>query len=58
MQFTGEQLVKAYRSMCTIRELEGRVHKELVTSRMRGFVDAYASTHRAHGHLIEEGAES
>ena len=32
MQFTGEQLVKAYRSMCSIREFEERARKELATT--------------------------
>jgi TPP-dependent pyruvate/acetoin dehydrogenase alpha subunit len=31
MQLTGEQPVKAYWSMCTIRKFEERVHKEFAT---------------------------
>lgn len=58
MQLTGEQLVKAYWSMCTIREFGERVHKEFTTGQIRGFVRPYASTHRGHNHSIEEGAES
>ena len=58
MQFTGDQLVKAYRSMCTIREFGERMHKEFTTRQIPGFVDRYASTHRAHGHSIGKGTES
>jgi pyruvate dehydrogenase E1 component alpha subunit len=58
MQLTGEQLVKAYRSMCTIREFGERMHKEFTTGQILGFVDRYASTHRGHGRSIEEGARS
>ena len=31
IQLTGEQVVKADRSICTIREFEERVHKEFAT---------------------------
>jgi len=58
MQLTGKQLVNAYRSMCTIREFGDRVYKEFTTGQILGFVHPYASTHRGHNHLIEEGAES
>ena len=58
MQLTGEQLVKAYRSMCTIREFGERMHKEFTTGQILGFVHPYASTHRGHGHSIGKGAES
>lgn len=58
MQLTGKQLVNAYRSMCTIREFGVRMHKEFTTGQIHGFVYPYASTHRGHGHSIEEGAES
>ena len=58
MQLTGQQPVKAYRSMCTIREFEDRVHKEFPTGQILGFVRPYAGMHRGHGHSIEEGAES
>ena len=58
MQITGEQLVRAYRSMCTIREFEERVHKEFATEPILGFVHPNASTYRGHGHSIKEGAES
>jgi TPP-dependent pyruvate/acetoin dehydrogenase alpha subunit len=42
MQISSEQLVKAYRSMCTIREFEERVHKEFATGQIPGFVHLYA----------------
>lgn len=58
MQLTCEQLVKAYRSMRTIRELGERMHKEFTTGQIFGSVDRYASTHRGHGHSIEKGAVS
>ena len=58
MQLTDQQLVNAYRSMWTIREFAERMHKEFTTGQIRGFVHPYASTHRGHNHLIEEGAES
>jgi len=58
MRLTGEQLVKAYRSMCTIREFGERMHKEFTTGRIFDFVDRNASTHRGHGHSIGKGAES
>jgi hypothetical protein len=44
--------------MCTMREFEGRVHKEVATRQVLGTVQPYASRHRGHGHSIEEGAES
>ena len=58
MQLTGEQLVKAYRSMCTIRKFAERMHKEFTTRQIPGLVRLYASTHRGHGHSIGKGAES
>jgi TPP-dependent pyruvate/acetoin dehydrogenase alpha subunit len=58
MQLTGEQLVKAYWSMCTIREFEERVHKEFTIGQSLGFVHRCASTHCGHGHSIKEGAKS
>ena len=58
MQLTGDQLVKAYRSMRTIRKSGERMHKEFTTGQIRGFVHLYASTHLGHGHSIEKGAES
>jgi len=58
MQFTAEQLVKAYGSMCTIREFGERMHKEFTTRQIPGLVRLYASTHRGHGHSIGKGAES
>ncbi len=42
MQISGEELVKAYRGMCTIREFEERVHKEFATGQIPGFVHLYA----------------
>jgi len=58
MQLTGEQLVKAYRSMCAIRESGECMHKEFTTGQIFGFVHPYASTHGGHGHSIGKGAES
>ena len=58
MQLTGEQPVKAYRSMCAIREFADRVHKEFTTGQIPGFLRAYASTHGGHDHSIEEGGKS
>lgn len=58
MQFTGEQLVKAYRSMCTIREFGERMHEEFTTGQILGFVLRYASTDGGHGHSIGKGAKS
>lgn len=58
MQLTGEQLVKAYRIMCTTRKFGVRMHKECTTGQILGFVDRCASTHRGHGHSIGKGAES
>ena len=57
MQLTGEHLVKAYRSMCTIRKFGECMHMEFTTRQILGVVDRNASTHRAHGHLIGKGAE-
>ena len=42
MQISSEELVKAYRGMCTIREFEERVHKEFATGQIPGFVHLYA----------------
>ncbi len=58
MQLTGEQLIKAYRSMRTIRKFGECMHKEFTTRQIRGLVDLYAITHRGHGHSIGKGAES
>jgi len=58
MQLTGEQLIKAYRGMCTIREFEERMHKEFTTGQIFGLVHRCASTHRGRGHSIKEGAKS
>ena len=44
--------------MCTTREFADRMHKEFTSGQVLGFVDRYASTHRAHGHSIGKGAES
>jgi TPP-dependent pyruvate/acetoin dehydrogenase alpha subunit len=44
--------------MCTIREFGERMHKEFTTGQILGFVHPDASTHRGHGHSIEEGAQS
>jgi len=58
MQLTGEQRVKAYGSMRTIRKFGERMHKEFTTGQVLGRVHPYASTHRGHRHSIEEGAKS
>ncbi len=58
MQLTGEQLVKAYRSMCVIRKFGERMHKDFTTRQIPGLVRFYAGTHRGHGHSIGKGAES
>lgn len=58
MQLTGEQLVKSYRSMCTIRKVEERMHMEFTTELIVGFVHPYAGMHRGHGRSIVKGAES
>lgn len=42
MQMSSEELTKAYRGMCTIREFEERVHKEFATGQIPGFVHLYA----------------
>jgi pyruvate dehydrogenase E1 component alpha subunit len=62
MPFASEQRVKAYRSMCTIRQVEEGVHKAFATGQILGVahpvVHPFASMHRGHGHSIEEGGES
>jgi len=58
MHFTGEQRFKAYRRVCTIRQVGERVHKEFTTGQIRGSVHCYAGTHRGPGHSIGKGAES
>ncbi len=42
MQISSDQLLNAYRRMCTIREFEERVHKEFATGQIPGFVHLYA----------------
>lgn len=42
MQMSSEELMKAYRAMCMIREFEERVHKEFATGQIPGFVHLYA----------------
>jgi hypothetical protein len=39
-------------------EFRERMRKEFTTGQRLGFVDLDASSHRGHGHSIEEGAES
>ena len=58
MQLTGEQLIKAYRSMCTIRKFGERMHKEITTRQIPGLVRLYTITRGGHGHSIGKGAES
>jgi acetoin:2,6-dichlorophenolindophenol oxidoreductase subunit alpha len=47
MQFSQDELLKAYRSMFTIREFEERVHKEFSTGQIPGFVHLYAGEETA-----------
>lgn len=42
MSLNTEQLLDAYRGMCTIREFEQRVHDEFATGEIPGFVHLYA----------------
>jgi pyruvate dehydrogenase E1 component alpha subunit len=42
MQIEKQELMRAYRDMCTIREFEERVHKEFATGQIPGFVHLYA----------------
>jgi acetoin:2,6-dichlorophenolindophenol oxidoreductase subunit alpha len=42
MQISSDELMSAYRGMCTIREFEERVHKEFATGQIPGFVHLYA----------------
>ena len=42
MQLSREELLRAYRSMCTIRQFEERVHTEFATGDIPGFVHLYA----------------
>ena len=44
--------------MRTTRKFGERTRKEFTTGQILGFVYHDASTHRGHGHSIEEGAES
>ena len=41
-ELAKEQLLDAYRRMCTIREFEERLHKEFATGAIPGFVHLYA----------------
>jgi len=47
MQLSQAELLKAYRSMFTIREFEERVHKEFATGQIPGFVHLYAGEETA-----------
>jgi hypothetical protein len=59
MQFARDQLVKAHRSTCTIRQPGMRMHEDSATGQILGFVRRRASRHeRRHGHSIGEGGES
>src|SRR5579885_359999 len=42
MQLSREELVRAWRTMRTIREFEERVHLEFATGEIPGFVHLYA----------------
>lgn len=42
MQISSDDLIRAYRGMCTVREFEERVHKEFATGQIPGFVHLYA----------------
>ena len=53
MQFARDQLVKAHRSSCIIRQVGMRMHKKLATGQILGFVYRRASRHEhGHGHSI------
>lgn len=58
MRLTGEQAVKAYRSMCTIGKFGEHMREEFTTRQIPGHVRRYASAHGGHGHSIGKGAES
>jgi TPP-dependent pyruvate/acetoin dehydrogenase alpha subunit len=58
LQRAGEQSVKAWLIMCTIREFAERMHKQFTTGQISGFGDRYPGTHRGHGRSIRKGAES
>jgi len=59
MQFARDQLVKAHRSTCTIRQPGMGMHNNSATGQILGFVHRRASGHeRGHGHPIGEGGES
>lgn len=42
MQMSRDQLLRAYRQMCVIRELEERLHAEIMTGEIAGFTHLYA----------------
>ena len=42
MQLNRDQLLQAYRHMCTIRSFEERVHEEFTAGKIPGFVHLYA----------------
>ena len=42
MQLNRDQLLQAYRQMCTIRSFEERVHEEFTAGKIPGFVHLYA----------------
>lgn len=56
LQLAGEQLVKAYRSMCPIRKVREHMHMAFTTGLIGGFVHPYAGMHRGHGRSIVKGA--
>ena len=42
LQLPRDELLRAYRMMCEIREFEDRVHDEFATGAIPGFVHLYA----------------
>ena len=42
MSFNREQLLRAYRQMCTIRVFEDRAHAEIMNGQIAGFTHLYA----------------
>ena len=58
MRVTGKQLVKAYRSMRTMRKCGARKQRLFTARQIPGLLRLYASTHGGHGRSIGKGAHS
>jgi len=56
LQLAGEELVKAYQSMCPIRKVWERMHMAFTTGLTGSFVHPYAGMRRGHGRSIVKGA--